>query len=162
MHQIPLTLFLIAVSALLLLAAEPMPPSLTVSDLQHKEDTATVEQAENKATLRVKCPTGIGYCTVRGEKGKWPDEVVLFLEGLDELEQFSVTAGRIAAHGSRKSSGQIWFDYLPTEGSKEKSSHIGTLDIKIEREKDGIRVTFPRLLFADAEKVKLSWINWLR
>jgi len=162
MYRTPLTLLLLAANSLFLSAAEPMPVTLTVTNLQHKEDSATVEQAENKATLRVKCPTGIGYCTVSGEKGKWPDEVVLFLEGLDELEQFGITVGRISAHGSRKSSGQIWFDYLPREGSKEKSSHIGTLDIKIEREKEGIRVTFPRLFFADAEKVKLSWINWLR
>jgi hypothetical protein len=144
-----------------IIAAEPM-SSLTVSDLQYQEDSATVEQAEGKTTLRIKCPTGIGRCNVTGEKGKWPDQVVLFLEGFDELEQFGISVGRLSAHGSRKSSGQIWFDYLPREGTKEKSSHIGTLDIKIEREEGGMRVTFPRLFFVDAEKVKLSWINWLR
>lgn len=156
---IPLVLLLVAPFTF---AAEPMPAALTVSDLQHKEDSAAIEQADGKTTIRIKCPTGIGRCNVTGEKGKWPDQVILFLEGLDELEQFGVTTGRITAHGSRKTSGQIWFDYLPREGTNEKSSHIGTLDIKIEREQEGIRVTFPRLFFADAEKVKLSWINWLR
>jgi hypothetical protein len=139
-----------------------MPPALTVSDLQHKDDSASVEQAADQTTLRVKCPTGIGYCTVAGEKGKWPDQVVLLLEGLNELEHFQFTTGRIAANGSRKTSGQIWFEYVPSPGSKEKNSHIGSLNIKIEREPEGIRITFPRLFFADADKVKLSWINWLR
>src|SRR5689334_2737971 len=85
-------------------AADKKPGALTFSELQNEGDDASAEAADGKTMLRIKCPRGIGHCTVSAKKGEWPEHVEMLLEKFDELEHFEFATGRMRAQGSRKSS----------------------------------------------------------
>jgi hypothetical protein len=144
------------------LAGEPAPAAFKFSAFQNDGDTVKAEVAEGNALLRITCPRGIGRCTVTAKKGTWPEHVAVLLEGFKELEHFELAIGRMRIEGSRKESGRFTLFFLDDDLDFNKRSQVGTLEIKVEQRKDGIAVVCPARLFADADAVLLSWIDWYR
>ena len=123
---------------------------------------AEVELTDESVHIRIHCPTGIGYCDMAPEHGSWPERVTILFEGIDELEHLELAFGRMHAQGSRSLSGKFEFDFLDAKRDFNKRSKAGTLDVKVERKKEGVLVTLPGKLLAEKESLHLGWINWLR
>lgn len=162
MNRFGMTIATAVLFGLFAVAEEKPDVKFTFTDLQNKQDAVTTERVDGKTLLRLKSPRGIGSCTVTAEKGTWPDEVAVLFADFAELEHFEMSLGRMYIHGSRKTSGQFDLFYLDNDRNHNKRSRIGSIDAKVERRKDGILLVLPRLFFADADKVTLHWISWLR
>ena len=101
------------------------------------------------------------------EEGPWPRDVAIRLR-LKSLEGFTITTDRLRTHGSQGTSGKFEFSLRNAKGEFEKAPTggdyliAGTLDIRVERQKDEIVVTFPASLFADTKQVRIEWIDAYR
>ena len=140
-------------------ASKPVPAEFKISAIKNKDDVVQVESLAGAAVIRVKCNHGIGSCVVTPSKGKWPEHVTLLLEGLNVLEDFRFTTGRIRAEGGLKSSGNFEFIFLGSD--PYKSSRAGRLDVKVERRKTALAIEFPSDTFNGADAAEFEWIEYL-
>jgi hypothetical protein len=140
----------------------PPPPEFEFSNFQSEGDSVKAEVTGQKVLLRVKSTIGVGRCTITPKRGTWPEEVTVLFEGLGELEQLQLVAGRLFAEGSRKSSGGFELSMLGGDRTVAKRSVVGTLKITVEKQKEDIVVVFPAKLLADTDVVTISWVNFFR
>ena len=143
-------------------AHDETPPGLKVSELANNDDNVKVEVTEGKTLLRFDCPLLRGNCKATAENGKWPENIALMLDGLSELKHFEVTTGRMHVQGSRNVTGSFSLYCLGDDREFGKRSLVGTANVRVERQKTGILVTFPARFFGDAETASLGWIDFLR
>ncbi len=65
------------------------------------------------------------------------------------------------ASGSRKRSGEFTPALRNKEPAPQSPPDVGTLNIKVEKQKDGIAVILPANLFVDTDAVTIHWICYL-
>lgn len=160
--------FLLALAATGTAGDEPKPPKppepvvLAFTGFANKADSVKAEAADDRVTLRVKSERGFGHFTATPDAGAWPRQVTVLFEGLNELEQFDASAGRLRIVGSRKTSGKFAVHFADADGKWTPGRSVGTLDFRVEQRKDGILVTFPPDLVAGKEPLFVGWTDWYR
>lgn len=140
---------------------EKKQPKISITELSDKTAVAKFEFVDGNMTIRFNSRNRSGDFTITADKGTWPEKVTILFEGINALEHIDVSAGRIYANGSRSTSGKFGLYLLDNDRNFNTRSRIGTLDVRVEPQQSGMRVTFPDKFFADADKVVLSWVTWL-
>jgi hypothetical protein len=156
------------------LAAEPAVTFVTT--VKKTEDRVAVTTAEDRTTLTVTSPSGIGSATIAPKDAKWPKTIVLRLRlsGLESLnianEKTTLTA-EVSSHGDGRVLMRV------QEGGKEQTVEKGKpywTEIKIIDSqgkptqqvpvKDGyFELTLPaELLQGQTKSLTIKWIDFYR
>jgi hypothetical protein len=145
------------------IGADSAKPEFTFHEFKRAKDSVTVRLAKQQAVFTVKSPSGIGAVTVKLKSGQWPRDVVVLLAGFRMLEQFTVTTDRLSAECSLKRSGRASFYFRSAQRKPgERRAAAGTLNIRIEKAKEGIRIVLPASMCAGSKQIKLHWIDAFR
>jgi hypothetical protein len=111
-----------------------------------------------------------GGITIRLTDGDWPPEVILRLNKFDNVESFSATTDRLTFGGSlglssggvKAFSRKLPFRFPNSKGEFEDGPCAGTLDVVIERGKEGLDFKLPTNLFVGSRDVRISWLVFTR
>jgi hypothetical protein len=111
-----------------------------------------------------------GGVTIRSKDGQWPQDIILRLEKYDNVESFSVTTDRLSFGGQRGfSSGGVKafsrnmaFSFPNSKGVFEDGPCAGTLDVVVEKGKEGLDFKLPANVFVGSREVKISWLIFTR
>jgi hypothetical protein len=111
-----------------------------------------------------------GAVTIRLRGGEWPQGMVLRLNGFDNVESFSATTDRItfgsqlglSSGGVKAHSRKLAFRFPNGKGEFEDGPCAGTLDVAIERGKEGLDFKLPANLFVGSREVRVSWLVFTR
>ena len=136
-----------------------------------KRGEAVEVRAEGKqAVFAISGKGAVGDVTIRLKDGEWPQDVVIRLNGSDNLDSFSVTTDRITFGGQWPlSSGGVTafsrkmpFRFPNSKGQFEDGPCTGTLDVIVEKGKEGLDFKLPANLFVGSREVKISWLVFIR
>jgi hypothetical protein len=128
-------------------------------------------RAEDKQTVFAISGKGpVGDVTIRLKDGDWPLGLVIRLNGLDNVDSFSVTTDRITFGGQWPlSSGGVTafsrkmpFRFPNSKGEFEDGPCTGTLDVVVEKGKRDLDFKLPANLFVGSREVKVSWLVFVR
>jgi len=112
----------------------------------------------------------IGGVTIRLTDGDWPRGLILRLNKFDNVESFSVTTDRLtfggqlgfSSGGVKAYSRKMAFRFPNSKGEFEDGPCTGTLDVVIEKGKEGLDFKLPANLFVGSREVKISWLVFVR
>jgi len=96
--------------------------------------------------------------------------MVLRLNGFDNVDSFSVTTDRItfggqwplSSGGLTAFSRKMPFRFPNNKGEFEDGPCTGTLDVVVEKGKEGLDFKLPANLFVGSREVKISWLVFTR
>jgi hypothetical protein len=111
-----------------------------------------------------------GAVTIRSKDGHWPQDIILRLVKFDNVESFSVTTDRLTFGGQRGfSSGGVKafsrhmaFRFPNSKGVFEDGPCAGTLDVVVEKGKEGLDFKLPANVFVGSREVKIHWLIFTR
>jgi hypothetical protein len=111
-----------------------------------------------------------GDVTIRLKDGGWPQEMVLRLNGGDDLDSFSVTTDRItfgaqwplSSGGVAAFSRKMPFRFPNGKGEFVDGPCTGTLDVAVEKGKEGLDFKLPANVFGGSREVKIHWLVFTR
>jgi hypothetical protein len=141
-------------------------------DFQAGRRGETVEvRVDGKQTVFAITGKGpVGAVTIRLKEGDWPQNIVLRLNGFDNVESFTATSDRVTFGGEQGLSNggvlalsrKLPFRFANAKGEFEKGKNAGTLDVIIEKSKDALDFKLPANVFTGSREVKLAWVIFVR
>jgi hypothetical protein len=112
----------------------------------------------------------LGAVTIRLKDGQWPHDIILRLNKFDNVESFSVTTGRLtfggqlglSSGGLKAYSRKMPFRFPNSNGAFEDGPCAGTLDVVVEKGKEGLDFKLPANVFVGSREAAISWLIFIR